>query len=161
MVFVERRVREPILDFSLLLGNRVFASALTTFVLCMLGLFAVGFMMPFYLEELRGFPLHTAGLLLTPLPLTVVVVGPISGSLADRFGSRVLAPLGLRAACVGLLLLGQLDAESSVWSVVWGLVVTGLGQGMFLSPDTTAMIGAPPASERGGASGLLANGRVV
>ncbi|MDX6379142.1 MAG: hypothetical protein QOI57_166 [Rubrobacteraceae bacterium] len=160
-VLVERRVKEPILDFSLLLGNRIFASALASFVLCMLALFAVAFMMPFYLEELRGFPLRTAGLLLTPLPLTVVVVGPISGSLADRFGSRVLAPLGLGVACVGLLLLGQLDAESSVGSIVWRLVVTGIGQGMFLSPNTRALMGAPPASERGEASGLLATGRVV
>ncbi len=159
-VLVERRVRDPILKLSLL-KNRVFASANISFVLAMLALFAPGFLLPFYYEELRGFPAVQAGLLLTPLSLTLVVMAPLSGSLADRFGSRILAPLGLAIACFGLVLLSQLNAHSSLWDIIWRLVVIGIGQGLFQSPNTRALMGAAPPNEQGIASGLLSTGRVI
>jgi EmrB/QacA subfamily drug resistance transporter len=159
-VRVERRVRNPIIDLALL-RNRVFASALLSMTLAMLALFAVGFMLPFYFEELRGFSVAKSGLLLTPLPLTIAVVAPVSGSLADRIGSRWLASGGLAIACLGLLLLARLDAQSSEWDVIWCLVIIGLGQGIFQTPNTRALMNAAPADEQGESSGLLATGRVV
>ena len=159
-VLVERRIPNPILNLSLL-KNRVFASANISFLLAMLALFAPGFLLPFYFEELRGFPSVQAGLLLTPLSLTLVVMAPLSGSLADRFGSRILAPLGLTIACLGLVLLSQLNAQSSLWDIIWRLVVTGIGQGLFQAPNTRALMGAAPPDEQGIASGLLSTSRVV
>jgi EmrB/QacA subfamily drug resistance transporter len=157
---VERRVSAPLLDLALL-RNRVFAAANVSFILCMLALFAVGFLLPFYFEELRGFDAQQAGLLLTPLSLTLAVVAPISGSLADRIGSRWLAPSGLAIACLGLLLLSQLTATSSTWDVIWRLAVTGIGQGLFQAPNTRTIMSAAPRNEQGVASGLLATGRVI
>jgi EmrB/QacA subfamily drug resistance transporter len=159
-ILVEQRVKDPILDLHLL-ANRVFASANASFILCMLALFAVGFLLPFYFEELRGFSTVKAGLLLTPLSLTIAVVAPISGSLADRFGSRWLSPIGLAIACIGLVLLSQLNAQSSIWDIIWPLMVTGLGQGIFQAPNTRAIMGAAPLDQQGVASGILATGRVV
>jgi len=159
-VLVERRVPDPILNLSLL-TNRVFASANISFLFAMLALFAPGFLLPFYFEELRGFPAVQAGLLLTPLSLTLAVMAPLSGSLADRFGSRILAPLGLAIACFGLVLLSQLNAHSSLWDIIWRLVVIGIGQGLFQAPNTRALMGAAPADEQGIASGLLSTSRVI
>jgi EmrB/QacA subfamily drug resistance transporter len=159
-VIVERRVHDPIIDLGLL-RNRVFASALFSFVLCMLALFAVSFLLPFYLEELHGFSTAEAGLLLTPLPLAIAVVAPLSGSLADRFGSRWLAPGGLAVACLGLLLLAQLGPDSSTWDLIWRLIVTGIGQGLFQSPNNRAMMAATPTALAGVASGLQPTARVV
>lgn len=158
-LFVERHVHDPVLDLALL-SNRVFLSALISFILAQLAFFAVGFLLPFYLEELRGFDAQGAGLLLTPFSLAFAVIAPLSGLLADRVGSRWLSPLGLAIACVGLLLLAQLDAQSSLWDIIWRLVLTGVGQGIFLSPNTRALLGAAPRSEQGEASAILATGRV-
>jgi MFS family permease len=160
MVFVELRVSDPVIDFSLL-KRRVFLSANVSLVLSFLALFAVSFMLPFYLEELRGFSTEEAGLLLTPLPLTIAVIAPLSGSLADRIGSRWLAAGGLAIACLGLVLISQLNAQSSVWDIIWRLVVTGAGQAMFQSPNNSALMGAAPRDQQGSASGFLATGRVV
>jgi EmrB/QacA subfamily drug resistance transporter len=160
MVFVELRVSDPVIDFSLL-KRRVFLSANVSLVLSFLALFAVSFMLPFYLEELRGFSTEEAGLLLTPLPLTIAVIAPLSGSLADRIGSRWLAAGGLAIACLGLVLISQLNAQSSVWDIIWRLVVTGVGQAMFQSPNNSALMGAAPRDQQGSASGFLATGRVV
>ena len=159
-VLVERSIRTPLINLAQL-RNRVFASALLSMMAAMLALFAVSFMLPFYFEQLRGFSTATSGILLTPLPLAIAVAAPVSGALADRIGSRWLASAGLAIACLGLLLLARLDAHASVWSIGWRLGITGLGQGIFQSPNTRALMNAAPAGEQGESSGLLATGRVV
>src|SRR3989440_12679439 len=140
-VYVESHVEHPILNLGLL-SNRVFAFANISFILCMMALFAPGFLLPFYFEQLRGFSTIQTGLMLTPLPLTLALVAPLSGSLADRLGSRWLSPIGLALACLGLFLLSQLNAHSAPWDIIWRLSVTGIGQGLFMSPNTRTIMGA-------------------
>ncbi len=159
-VYVEKHVEQPIVNLSLV-TNRVFALANISFMLCMMALFAPGFLLPFYFEELRGFSTIQTGLLLTPLPLMLAVTAPLSGSLADRFGSRWLSPLGLAIACFGLVLLSQITTQSSSWDIIWRLAVTGIGQGLFQSPNTRTLMGAAPQNAQGEASGLLSTGRVI
>ncbi len=159
-VFVEKHVEYPILDLHLL-HKRVFVFANISFMLCMMALFAPGFLLPFYFEQLRGFSTMQTGLLLTPLPLTFAVMAPLSGSIADRSGSRWLSPIGLAIACFGLFLLSQVNAHSTLWDIIWRLAVTGIGQGIFQSPNTRTIMGAAPRNKQGEASGLLATGRVI
>jgi EmrB/QacA subfamily drug resistance transporter len=159
-VYVESHVEYPILNLKLL-SNRVFAFANISFMLCMMAMFAPGFLLPFYFEELRGFSIIQTGLMMTPLPLMLAVVAPLSGSLADRLGSRWLSPVGLAIACFGLFLLSQINAQSSIWDIIWRLVVTGIGQGIFQSPNTRTLMGAAPRNAQGEASGVLATGRVI
>src|SRR2546421_7338970 len=111
-VVVVRRVPDPILNLSLL-KNRVFASANISFLFAMLALFAPGFLLPFYFEELRGFPAVQAGLLLTPLSLTLAVMAPLSGSLADTFRSPPLPPLGPPIRFFWLALLPHAEPPTS------------------------------------------------
>jgi MFS family permease len=118
-------------------------------------------LLPFYFEALRGFSIATSGLLLTPLPLTIAAVAPMSGRLADRIGSRGLAAGGLAIACLGLLLLAGLDVHSSRWDIIWRLAVIGLGQGLFQSPNARALMNAAPRDAQGESSGVLATARVV
>ena len=160
LLWRESNLASPILDLSLL-QNRVFTSAVVSQILSFLALFAVSFLLPFYLEQSRGFSTQDAGLLLTPFPLALAVVAPFSGRLADRFGSRWLAATGLAIACLGLVSLATLGPHSSVPAIIWRLALTGVGQGLFQSPNNSAMLGAAPAEKRGAASGFLATGRVV
>jgi EmrB/QacA subfamily drug resistance transporter len=159
-VYIEVHIEHPILNLRLL-TNRVFAFANISFILCMMALFAPGFLLPFYFEELRGFSIMQTGLLLTPLPLMLAVTAPLSGTLADRLGSRWLSPVGLGVACFGLFLISQLNAHSSIGDIIWRLAVIGFGQGIFQSPNTRTIMGAAPRDAQGEASGLLATGRVI
>jgi len=160
LVLIERRIADPIIDFSLF-RNRVFISANISLIMSFLALFAVSFMLPFYLEELRGFSVVESGLLLSPLPLAIAFVAPFSGALADRIGSRWLAAGGLTLACIGLIFVSQLDAQSSVFDIVWRMVLIGVGQALFQSPNNSALMGAAPRNRQGVASGFLATGRVM
>jgi len=159
-VYVEAHVKHPIVNLGLV-TNRVFAFANISFILCMMALFAPGFLLPFYFEQLRGFSIIQTGLMMTPLPLMLAIVAPISGSLADRWGSRWLSPVGLATACFGLFLVSQINAQSSSWDIIWRLAIIGIGQGLFQSPNTRTMMGAAPRNAQGEASGLLATGRVI
>jgi len=157
---VERRAADPIIH-ARLLRNSVFASSLITMTLGMLALFAVGFILPFYFEELRGFSAAKSGLLLTAMPLSLGLMAPLSGSLADRFGSRWLASGGLAVACLGLAAVARLDEHSSDWGIIWPLLLAGAGQGLFMTPNARALMNSAPASEQGESSGLLGTGRVL
>jgi EmrB/QacA subfamily drug resistance transporter len=157
---VEERAAHPIIDLRLF-HNRVFASAVASLLCSMLALFAIGFLFPFYFEELRGFPSERTGLLLTPWPLAMVVVSPIAGALSDRFGSRVLAPLAMAITTAALLLLTQLDATSPMSEVWWRLALAGAGLGLFQSPNARSLMGAAPPSQQGMASGVFATTRIT
>jgi EmrB/QacA subfamily drug resistance transporter len=159
-LLAERHVADPIIDLELF-RNRVFSSAIASMTLSMLALFSVGFLLPFYFEELRGFSTAHSGWLLTPLPLALAVVAPIAGAASDRLGSRLIAPLGLAINAVALFLLAGLDAGSSTWDIAWRLALVGVGQGLFQAPNTRALMDAAPATEQGAASGLLATARIA
>ena len=159
-VYIEAHIEHPILNLSLV-TNRVFAFANISFILCMMALFAPGFLLPFYFEELRGFSTVQTGLLMTPLPLMLAIAAPLSGSLADRIGSHWLSPIGLALACLGLFLLSLINAQSTAWDIIWRLAIIGFGQGIFQSPNTRALMSAAPNNAQGEASGLLATGRVI
>lgn len=158
--WVETRVPDPVVDLSMF-RNRVFTSAGLSSLLSFLALFAVSFLMPFYLEDLRGFSTEQAGILLTPLPVVLAVVAPVSGMLSDRVGTRWLAAGGLALGCLGLALLAQLDTQSSPLDIAWRLAVIGVGQGLFQSPNNSALMGSVSQNRQGVASGLLATLRVV
>jgi hypothetical protein len=118
----------------------------------MLALFAITFMLPFYFEELRGFSVERSGLLLTPLPPHHRRRGA-----RERLAGRSHW-LALAVACLGLLFLARLDARSTLGEVIGFLVLTGVGQGMFQTPNSRALMNAVPPEEQGEASGLLATG---
>lgn len=160
MVPVELKHPYPTLDLRLF-RNRVFASTCASLVLSFLALFAVGFMLPFYFEQLRGFDTEKSGLLLTPLALMIAVFAPVSGALADRLDTRWLASAGMAIMCSGLILLSQIDARSSELDIIWRLLVIGFGVALFQSPNNSALLGSAPPDRRGIASGVLATCRVV
>ena len=156
----ERHVSDPVIDLKLF-RNRVFSSAIASMTLSMLALFSVGFLLPFYFEELRGFSTAHSGWLLTPLPLALAIVAPIAGAASDRLGSRLIAPLGLAINAVALFLLARLDVTSSTGDIVWRLALAGIGQGLFQAPNTRALMEAAPGTKQGAASGLLATARIT
>jgi EmrB/QacA subfamily drug resistance transporter len=159
-IVIERRRRDPLVDLGQLFSRRL-GLPLASFLFSILALFAVSFLLPFYLEELRGLTPLAAGLLLTPYSLGLAVAAPISGRLADRGHARWLGPAGLGLAAAGLGFLAHIGTTTSQLEIVLWLAVSGIGQGLFLSPNTTAVMSAVPAEQSGTASGLIATTRVV
>ena len=159
-LWVEGHTSFPMLDLSLF-RKRIFAASTTSAVLNYMSLYCVIFLMPFYLLQGRGFNPAEAGLLLTAQPIVMAIAAPISGLLSDRIGSRVLSTLGMAIMAVGLFLLSRLGPTSSNPTILISLAVTGLGTGIFISPNTSALLGSAPRQRQGIASGILATARNV
>jgi len=157
-IALERRVPAPMLDLSLF-SRRLFSVATASAVLNYICLYSITFLLPFYLIQGRGLGSAQAGLILTAQPLVMAIVAPLSGALSDRIGSRVLSSVGMLILACGLAFLSRLGVASPVAHVVAGLALAGLGTGIFISPNTSALMGAAPRGRQGIASGILATAR--
>jgi EmrB/QacA subfamily drug resistance transporter len=146
--FVERRQRSPMMDFALL-RIRAFTVGNASQFLNALARGALMFMLTFAFQGLLGASPLRAGLMIMPLSLTILCVGPISGTLSDRLGSRWLTSVGLFISAVALFLLASFRLTGAYLPVAAALVVAGLGNGMFNSPNTSAVMGSVPARQPG------------
>jgi len=152
----ERRAASPVLDLSLF-QNRVYNFSVLAAMLQSLAMFAVDFLIVFYLQGVRGYSPLTAALLLIPMPLVSAVVGPLSGILADHIGARIPATLGVLLQASALAwFIARLSPGTPYWEIVVGLVLMGLGGGLFWSPNTSAAMNGAPRQRLGIASATLA-----
>lgn len=159
-VWTELRVHQPLLDlrlFRIRIFSASVASAFGSFIVTA----TVIFLLPFYLMQVRGFSVEHAGLLLTPIPLAMVIVGPVSGALSDRIGSRFLSTFGLLISAAGVLSFLSLSLETSALGIAVRVLVPGIGLGLFQPPNSSAIMGAVPRDRLGIASGMLATARNV
>ncbi len=159
-LIVERISLQPLIDLALF-RIRPFSAGLASVVVAFSGLFTATFLLPFLLEQGSGFSPLEAGLLLTPVPISMAIVAPFSGVASDRWGSRILASLGMVIMVLALLSLTQLPADFTLPDLTWRLVLLGVGQGLFMSPNSSAVLGSVPRGRMGTASGTLAQMRVV
>ena len=152
----ERHSANPVLDLSLF-QNRVYNFSVLAAMLQSLAMFAVDFLIVFYLQGVRGYSPLTAALLLIPLPLVSAVVGPLSGLLADHIGARIPATLGVLLQAAALVwFITRLSPVTPYWELAVGLVLMGLGGGLFWSPNTSAAMNGAPLPRLGIASATLA-----
>jgi EmrB/QacA subfamily drug resistance transporter len=159
-VVIEGRVPSPMLDLSLFRVG-LFSASTASAVLNYICLYSVVFLLPFYLIQARGLSPARAGLILTAQPIIMAITAPLSGTLSDRIGARLLSTLGMVIMAAGLFLLAQVNATSVLTYVALSLATVGLGTGTFISPNTSALLGAAPLHRRGIASGIMATARNV
>ena len=151
-VVVERRTREPMLDLSLF-ADRGFSSATAASFIAGLSRFSLTFVFVLYFQGALGDDPILAGVKLAPLAVGMLISSPLAGRYADRHGARMLAALGLVVSAVGMAGMTMLDTDTAYALTAFWLFVTGVGSGMFNSPNTAAMMGSVPAHRRGIAAG--------
>ena len=154
----ERRTTAPMLDLGLF-RDRSFSAAGVSALLNFVSLNGLLFLLPFYLIEGRGLSAARAGFFICALPLAMAAVAPASGWLSDRVGAALPATLGMALLAAGTLLLTRLGPDSSLHTLAWELALAGLGVGLFLSPNNSALMGSAPRDRQGVAAGVRATAR--
>ncbi len=154
----EARSASPVIDLRLF-RRRVFGlgnvAAFLSFVLMLFP--AVLF--PLYLHEVMHWSLGATGILMTLQAVTMLLVSPVAGWWSDRRGSRqpTLVALALTAAAmIGSVFLGS---GSPLWLIGLVLAVFGVGFGLFLSPNNSAVMGDLARDRAGTAGAMLATAR--
>jgi len=150
---IEKRTEEPMLDLRLL-KTRVLAFAYASNLLNGIARGAVTFLLIFFFQGIKGIDPIVAGILLAPFAVSMMVVSPISGSLSDKYGARVLSSVGLLVSAAGLFGMMFITENTSVVELMVWMLIMGSGSGMFFSPNTSAIMSIVPANKRGIAAGL-------
>lgn len=144
-----------------LFRSRIFVGAVASALCNYVALFGTILLIPFYIEEGLGLDPGRAGLLLTAQPLMMAVTAAPAGLLSDRLGSRGLATAGMILLAGSLLGLSSVGQGSDPWTLAFWLGACGLGTGLFISPNSSALMGAAPRGSQGTAGSLLAESRIV
>ncbi|HEV2639616.1 MAG TPA: MFS transporter [Actinocrinis sp.] len=160
---IESRVAEPMFRLGLF-KIRAFAAGNAAGLLTAIARGGLQFMLIIWLQGI-WLPLHGysyddtplwAGICLLPLTAGFLVSGPLCGHLSDKYGPRAFATGGLllmAASFVGLLFL-PVDFPYPLFGLM--VFASGVGQGMFSAPNTSAIMGSVPREQRGAASGMRA-----
>ncbi len=156
----EKHCREPMIHLDLL-----FSKAFLVAVVCgMIHMYTgqtIGFLMPLFLVNVQGYGSAMMGLMLLPSAFVRMFVSPYSGSLSDRYGSRLPARIGMCALFITFVMMARLAQASPAWYIGLCLVFNGAGGGLLQSPTLNSVIGSHEKSESGVVSGLFNMTRFV
>ena len=159
-IVVEKRTKDPTIDLGLF-GIKTFAWANLAKLFSYTAMSSVTFLMPFYLQRSLGMSPTVTGLAMTSFPIALAIGSMTGGPLSDRFGSRLLAPIGMIIASLGGLILTRVLPADGYFLVGIALFLVGLGMGLFIVPNDSAIMGSAPTDKLGVASGILAISRTL
>ena len=142
-VAVELRSANPLLELRVFKAIE-FNLAIVAQWVAQFGLFGSLFLIPLFLQQVRGFGAFDTGLILLPQALAAAVFMPIGGLLFDRIGARPLVVVGLGLVAVATYLLSQVSVTTQGSDLILPLVLTGAGMGMMLMALNTHLINAAP-----------------
>jgi MFS family permease len=160
-VVVERRARDPMFNLSLLRIRAFSFGTLSTFLsaiargglMFMLIIWLQGIWLPLHGYDFTETPLW-AGIYMLPLTIGMLISGPTSGVLSDRFGARPFATGGMLATALGFLLLTLLPIDFSYPVFAAILLWIGISMGLFASPNRAAVMNSLPPGDRGSGGGM-------
>jgi EmrB/QacA subfamily drug resistance transporter len=149
----ERRAPNPMLPLDLF-RQRTFASANAVSFFMYAGLFGALFLMSQFLQTCLGYSPLQAGLRLLPWAAPPMIIAPIAGKLADRYGNRPFMTLGLALQAIGLAWVALIATPNVGYGeLAVALTIAGIGTACCFPTVANAVMGSVPLSEAGTASG--------
>ena len=161
-VVVELKVSDPMFRLELF-RIRAFSMGNLSGLLAALARGGLQFMLIIWLQGI-WLPLHGytfektplwAGIYLVPLTVGFLLAGPLAGRLADKFGARPFATVGVALSGVVFLLFNILPMNFPYPAFAVLILLAGLSMGLFSAPNTSSVMNSLPADQRGGGAGML------
>lgn len=162
-VFIEQRVREPMFRLDLF-RIRAFAAGNVAGFMAAMARGGLMLMLTIWLQgiwlPLHGYDFHItplwAGICMIPSSVGVLALGPLSGRLSDRYGARYFATVAMILTAIGFSLLLALPVNFKYPLFAAVIFLDGISMGMFMSPNTAAIMNSLPPQHRGAGSGMRA-----
>lgn len=156
----EKASESPLIDFSLF-KHRTFAMANLAGFLTFTAFSSVTVLMPFFLQEMMKMSPQMAGAFMTAIPLTVLVVSPVSGRLSDKFGTSWFPIVGGLIGSVSLLAMSGafgmgIQPGMTRAGLAIALMTVGFATGLFQSPNNVAIMSSVPPERLSAAAALIA-----
>jgi DHA2 family multidrug resistance protein-like MFS transporter len=160
LVIRQTHMPSPLLPVDLL-RIPIFALSISTSIASFCGQMLAFVAIPFYLESHFGYSAVEMGLLITPWPIAVAFAAPLAGRLVEHYPAGLLGGIGLTLFACGLGSLALMPANPTLFDVIWRMALSGVGFGLFQTPNNRTMIAAAPRERSGGASGMLGTARLL
>ena len=145
MVGWELYVDEPVLNFRVLTNTPYTAGVCLVFLWGMV-FFCTPFLLPLYLQQLRGYPVLDAGLILLPQAITMIVLTPLVGHLYNVINRRCIVASGMGLLIAGYLNMVRFTMETGVLQMLLAFILVGAGLACLYTALTTITMGAVPSS---------------
>ncbi len=146
-LFIERRAGNNALVPDSVMQNRAFLAAGITTLLASAIFFAALLYLPQFMSKVLGFSAIGSGAGLLPMMGTFMITSFIAGRLYQMLGPKVIVTAGALLLGAGMILLSRIEASTTYDQLVLGMVVLGIGVGLFYSSITTAAITALDPSQ--------------
>ena len=159
-LLAQARGRAPMVPLGLF-RSPPFSASMVVAALMTFGIYAMLFLLPIYLQAVRGIGVLWAGLAMLPMALAFVVVSRRSGALASEWGARAVMAAGMACMAGGLLGLALVGRATPFWAVELFALVVGAGLGLNGGPVMAVAVASAPAERSGTASGLGNTARMV
>ena len=155
-LFLRRQAisKSPLIDLSLF-RIRALAMGNLASLCCFMAIFANIILLPFLLTHIAGFSPAQTGLVLAMHPLVMAFTAPLAGLTSERVSPALLTALGLTAVAAALYSQAFLGPSTTMARACLGQAVLGLGVGVFMSPNNSAVLGSAPLAKSGVAGSLM------
>ena len=161
--FIEQRVKAPMFRLDLFRIRAFAAGNLAGFMssmarggfMLMLTIWLQGIWLPLHGYDFQITPLW-AGIYMIPSSIGILLLGPLSGRLSDRYGARYFATGAMILTAVGFSLLLALPVNFKYPLFAAVIFLDGISMGMFMAPNTAAIMNSLPPQHRGAGSGMRA-----
>jgi EmrB/QacA subfamily drug resistance transporter len=153
-VFVESKSDQPILNVTLL-KNKNFMLTMGTRLLGFLSGSSTLFLMPFYIQLVKGIDPEKAGLIIFPGALGMSITASFSGRLSDKYGEKPFVILGLTIILISSFLFSLFNANTSTSLIIIVLMIHGLGMGIWGTPNSSQTVSIVPKNTYGSVAALI------
>jgi len=152
--------KDPLLDLRLF-GNRTFLNASLLGYVSTVALFGAEFLMPIYLQALRGRTALQTGMILLPMAITGGIFVTLSGRIYDKIGPRPLMVAGFLLLVVNTWQLSQIRADMTIAWILFLLVLRGMALGMTVQTTLVTALSVVPRQDLARGSSLTNATRLV
>jgi EmrB/QacA subfamily drug resistance transporter len=153
-VVYELRTPWPMLDLHLF-DDRIFTAAVVIRGVIAVGYYTAIYLLPLFTQTMLGWTPTLAGFALVPGGIIMALLMPVAGALNDRYGTRMLALVGLALLALGTLDFSHLDFGWDVTHVAVVNIVRSIGLACLFTPLTSAALGTVSRARAGYASGIV------
>ncbi len=153
-IVLQRHKTHPLIDIALF-KDRVVSSLYIAAFFNSISNYAIVLLASLYLQGVQGLSAIDAGLMILPSPIGTMVAAAIAGRLARTVNPRWLTASGMVLISAGALLFAaNLGVHTPYIFLAIALFLVGIGVGVFMTPNTTALMGRVPSTRRGIANAI-------
>jgi MFS family permease len=159
--FIESKKPFPLFNVVVFRRNRTFALSNLAALINYSATFAIGFLLSFYLQIIKGLTPREAGIILITQPVVQAVFSPVAGRLSDKYEPRYVSSAGMAFLTIGLAVFIFLTPETDIMLITVNLVFLGFGFALFSSPNVNAIMSSVEKKFYGVASSTMSSMRMI